>query len=152
MLFSTDSGDMHAPLSYYVYCSLYAWAVCLLPSPNALFMCSFKFDEWLCLQCNSFERPTKNEKFQSKNQCRCSGVNLHKQPGCNSGPLEGLKIQGGGKYNVVGIICSHPLVEIGLTDLTKSAPPPPLRQPWTPVFPLWNSSHQSYRVVQIGCK
>ena len=50
----------------------------------------------------------------------------------NTGSSQGLKIQGGARSNVVGIMC--PPVEIGLTDLPKigvtHAPlPPRLRQP-----------------------
>ena len=44
-----------------------------------------------------------------------------------SGPSQGLKIRGGARSNVVGIMC--PPVEIGLTDLTKMGGGR-LQQPW----------------------
>ena len=50
-----------------------------------------------------------------------------------SGPSQGLKIRGGTHY-WLGIMCPHPLVEIGLTDLTKSAPPLRSDSPEPPCF------------------
>ena len=118
-----DSGDMHAPLSYYVYCSLYAWADCV-PSPvcTSLMRYSCALSN-LTNDCVFSVIVSKGQqKMKSSSQKINAGVLVWTYTSSLAviqGRRKVWKFWGWGKYNVVVIICPHPLVEIGLTDLSK---------------------------------
>ena len=67
----------------------------------------------------------------SRNSNRAASQRWGNTTSAATGPQEGPKILRGNTNNVVGIICSPPLVEIGLTDLSKSGGyrPSRLQQP-----------------------